>query len=164
MKEPNKSGPDVPSALAYRPYTGLSSWSLQELRCNLGGREGICGGCFSFAGWHQENKEVAFLVLLTLWTEIRTCHVCTSSGLELIDLASLRHHRWRRSWDGLHTTPSVLGRAGQSGPPLLHRAVLDGETVCSLGKQMRLSGSQGSATVIFIIESLFILNQTRLSA
>ena len=43
-------------------------------------------------------------------------------------------------------------------------AVLDGENVCNLGKQMRLFGGQGYATVIFRIKSLFILNQTRLSA
>lgn len=35
---------------------------------------------------------------------------------------------------------------------------------CSLGKQTRPFGGQGYATVVFIIGSLFILNQTGLSA
>ena len=59
--------------------------------------------------------------------------------------------------------PSVLGRAGPRGPRS-YPAVLDGENACSLGKQMRLFGGQGYATVIFIFESLFILNRTWLSA
>ena len=60
--------------------------------------------------------------------------------------------------------PSVLGRAGQREPHFYLCVILDGGKVCSLGNQMRLFGGQGYATVIFISESLFILNQTRLSA
>lgn len=60
--------------------------------------------------------------------------------------------------------PSVLGRAGQREPQFYLCAVLDGGKVGSVGNQTRLFGGQGYATVIFLIESLFILNQTRLSA
>lgn len=66
--------------------------------------------------------------------------------------------------EGLSPEPSVLGAGVLARGPLLPHAVLDGESVCSLGKQMSIFGGQGYATVIFIIESLLILNQARLSA
>lgn len=99
-------------------------------------------------GWHQGKTEAhsSYPGLDGLRLEAALCVSALAGGLGLVEAGQVV-----RGWEG--SNPQLLGGGAAGGTPR------SSGRRKRLGKQTRLLGGQGHATVIFMIGSLFILNE-----